>query len=144
MQSIHQHYSEDHDRLDELFHRFQQLKPTDRNGALEAFREFKTGLERHIVWEEEILFPSFEQKFRQVGGPTAVMRREHQEIRKCLDAIAGKLAHSDFDTEADEKGLLSLLRPHNQKEEEILYPMIDQATGPQERTEIFAEMVRRG
>ena len=31
----------------------------------------------------------------------------------------------------------------NDKEENILYPMIDQVTGAEERTEMFAEMSRR-
>jgi len=125
--------------LDELFHQFQQLKPTDRSKAVRHFQEFKTGLEQHIVWEEEILFPSFEAKFGLPGGPTQVMRWEHQEIRKYLDAIAEKLARND-DTEVEEMGLQAVLCPHNQKEEGILYPMIDQVTGAEERAGIFARM----
>lgn len=141
--TIAQHYSEDHDRLDELFRRFQTLKHSDRPSALAAFQEFMAGLERHIVWEEEILFPAFEQKTGHVGGPTEVMRWEHREIRGFLEAIAGKLTRNDGDTASDEAGLLSVLGPHNQKEEGILYPTIDQVTGADERAEIFAEMSKR-
>ena len=92
-QSINQHHTEDHQRLDGLFHEFQNLKVSDHRAAEKSFGEFKAGLERHIVWEEEILFLAFEQKFGHLqGGPTAVMRLEHREIRKYLDAIARKLA----------------------------------------------------
>jgi regulator of cell morphogenesis and NO signaling len=52
-------------------------RPTPEN-AIKNFEEFKAGLEQHIVWEEEILFPSFEQKFGLPGGPTEVMRWEHR------------------------------------------------------------------
>lgn len=138
--SINDHYTEDHDRLDELFHQFQALKSSDRVRAAQNFREFKSGLEQHIVWEEEILFPSFERKFGPLGGPTEVMRWEHREIRKYLDAIAAKLAQNDYDTEVEEMGLQAVLCPHNHKEESILYPMIDQVTGADERAEIFARM----
>lgn len=141
--SINEHYTHDHDRLDELFHQFQTLKPSDRVQAANNFREFKAGLEQHIVWEEEILFPSFETKFRLPGGPTEVMRLEHREIRKYLDAIADKLARDDFDTADEESGLLAVLCPHNQKEEGILYPMIDQVTRAEERAGIFARMSAR-
>ncbi len=37
-------------------------------------------------------------------------------------------------------GLEAVLCPHNQKEEEVLYPMIDQMVGKEERAEIFAAM----
>ena len=139
--SIHEHYAGDHQHLDALFHQFQSLKAGDRSHAGKSFQEFKAGLERHIVWEEEILFPSFDRRFGHLqGGPTAVMRWEHQQIRKFLDAIALKLDRQDFGTEEEELGLEAVLCPHNQKEEGILYPMIDQVVGEDERAEIFAAM----
>jgi hemerythrin-like domain-containing protein len=143
MQSINQHYTEDHDRLDELFHQFQTLKPNDRVSAVKAFNGFKTGLERHIVWEEEILFSSFEKRFGHLGGPTEVMRLEHQEIRKYLDAISQKLDRDDFGTINEEMGLQLMLCSHNQKEESILYPMMDQAFSEPERAGMFSEMSKR-
>lgn len=138
--SINERYTEDHDRLDELFHQFQALKSSNRAKAVNSFQEFKSGLERHIVWEEEIVFPAFEKRFGHLGGPTQVMRWEHREIRKYLNALAEKLARSDDDTEEAEMGLQGVLCPHNQKEENVLYPMIDQVTEPEERKEIFARM----
>ncbi len=138
--SINDHYAHDHVRLDELFHQFQTLKSADRPNALRHYQELKAGLEQHIVWEEEILFPSFEAKFGLPGGPTEVMRWEHREIRKYLDAIAEKLARNDYDTEVEEMGLQAVLCPHNHKEENILYPMLDQVTGVEERADIFARM----
>lgn len=138
--SISDHYGEDHDRLNELFHRFQTLKSSDRERAVRAFQEFKAGLEQHIVWEEEILFPAFENKTGMTDGPTQVMRWEHQQIRGFLEAIAGKLAAGADATTYDEAGLLAVLGSHNHKEENILYPMIDQVTDGAERTKMFAEM----
>jgi regulator of cell morphogenesis and NO signaling len=139
--SIQQHYAEDHQQLDALFHYFQNSKSSDPSGARKAFRDFKAGLERHIVWEEQILFPSFDRRFGHLqGGPTAVMRWEHQQIRQYLDALALKLNRQDFGTEEEEMALEAVLCPHNQKEESILYPMIDQVVGQQERAEIFAAM----
>jgi predicted XRE-type DNA-binding protein len=49
-------FEHDHDRLDELFETFQQLKRSDFPKAKDAFKEFKFGLQRHIVWEEDLLF----------------------------------------------------------------------------------------
>ena len=138
--SIHQHYTEDHQRLDDLFHEFQNLKASDLRAAEKSFGEFKADLERHIVWEEEILFPAFEKKFGHQGGPTAVMRFEHCEIRKYLDVIGRKLAEQNFHTDDEEMRLEAVLRAHNHKEESILYPMMDQVFSEQERAAMFLEM----
>lgn len=141
--SINEHYTEDHDRLDELFHQFQALKLSDLPKATHYFQEFKSGLERHIVWEEEIVFPAFEKRFGEYGGPTEVMRWEHREIRNFLEELAEKLARNDTETEVEEVGLQGVLCPHNHKEENIVYPMIDQVTEVAERKEIFARMGSR-
>ena len=140
-QSINQHYTEDHQRLDNLFHEFQELKSANRRKAEQVFHEFKADLERHIVWEEEILFPAFEEKFNHLqDGPTMFMRLEHQEIRKYLDAIAGKLAEENFETDDEEMRLEAILCPHNHKEEGILYPIMDHVFSEQERTGMFLKM----
>lgn len=140
-QSINQHYTEDHQQLDDLFHEFQSLKTADHRKAERLFHEFKTGLERHIVWEEEILFPAFEEKLNHLqDGPTAVMRLEHQEIRIHLNAMAGKLAEENFETDEDEQALEAVLCPHNHKEEGLLYPMMDHIFSEQERAGMFSKM----
>ena len=140
-QSINQLYTEDHQRLDDLFHEFTKLKASDRLTAEKSFGEFKAGLERHIVWEEEILFPAFEKKFERFeGGPTTVMRSEHREIRKYLDAIARKLAEQNFQTDEEEISLAMVLCAHNHKEEGILYPVMDRVFSEQERAAMFLEM----
>jgi hypothetical protein len=81
LQSIRTYFAEDHDRLDGLFASFRERKRFNYAEARLFFREFKFGLQRHIVWEEQILFPLFEQKTGMVhNGPTEVMRQEHRLI----------------------------------------------------------------
>lgn len=140
-QSIYKHYTEDHQHLDDLFHEFKELECSDRRKARTVFQEFKTGLERHIVWEEEILFPAFEEKSNhRQDDLTAVMRLEHQAIRKYLDAIARKLAGEDFETDDEVMRLEWVLCLHNHKEEGTIYPMMDQAFSEQERSGMFLKM----
>src|SRR5579884_3385315 len=55
-------FAHDHDRLDELLETYRRLKRVDFDQAKQAFREFKFGLQRHIIWEETVLFPLFEEK----------------------------------------------------------------------------------
>lgn len=137
MNSIADFMSKDHDRLEDIFKGFQKTKSSDVNKAKELFYSFKSGLERHIVWEEEILFPIFEERTgMSAGGPTMVMRTEHQQIKEFLTHINGQLANSD----SGEAELIQVLTSHNDKEESILYPWIDNSLGENEREEILRRM----
>jgi regulator of cell morphogenesis and NO signaling len=134
-------YEEDHDRLDELFKTFQRLKRSDFAKAKDAFKEFKVGLQRHIVWEEELLFPMWEEKTGMIeDGPTPVMRFEHGQIKQLLDTIHQKVEKQNPETDQEEQALLNLLSSHNRKEERALYPAIDNVTSAEERAMIFSNM----
>lgn len=139
-QNIKTYFEADHDRLDNLFKRFQEFKQTDFPQAKECFKEFKLGLQRHIVWEEEILFPLFERKTGMTSGPTQVMRIEHRQIRDFLEAIHKKVQVQDPGSDPEEHGLLSVLSVHNQKEEAILYPTIDRLMSDEDRAYVFGAM----
>lgn len=135
------YYAKDHDRLDGLFKTFQSTKRTDFPKAKEAFVRFKFGLQRHIVWEEDILFPFFEQKTgMKEGGPTAMMRMEHREIRDALESIHRKVAEKDPGSDEAEERLVTVLTQHNVKEEEILYPAIDRLLTEEEKETVFKRM----
>lgn len=139
--SITSYFEADHERLDGLFKTFQSLKRTDFPKARQAFVDFKTGLQRHIVWEEEILFPVFEAKTGvRDQGPTSVMRLEHREIGAALEAVHRKVKDKNPESDGEETGLISLLSDHNRKEEVILYPAIDRLLNPAELEEIFRKM----
>jgi regulator of cell morphogenesis and NO signaling len=134
-------YEDDHDRLDELFKTFQSSKRSDFAKAKEAFKEFKVGLQRHIVWEEELLFPIWEEKTGMVeDGPTPMMRHEHSQIKQQLDTIHQKVEGQNPETDQEEQALLNLLSSHNRKEERALYPAIDNVTSAEERATIFSNM----
>ena len=139
--TITEHFETDHDRLDTLFKEFQALKRTDFPKAKQFFKEFKSGLQRHIVWEEDILFPLFEQKTGFTGGgPTHVMRMEHRLIGKYLEAIHDKVRVQNPESDEEETLLINTLLAHNQKEESILYPAIDHSLDEAERTGVFSAM----
>ena len=142
--SITGYFEADHDQLDGFFKTFQTLKRTDFPKAKQAFVNFKVGLQRHIVWEEEILFPLFEKKTgMKDGGPTAVMRMEHRQIKEYLEKIHDGLAKGEPNTDAMENRLIEILTAHNEKEENILYPWIDTTTDEKEREAVFEKMKKR-
>lgn len=134
-------FDEDHDRLDELFKSFHRLKRTDPAKAQQAFEDFKTGLQRHMVWEEDVLFPLWEKKTGMTeGGPTFVMRQEHREIGESLDAIDRKMQAKNPESDQEEQTFVDMLERHNMTEEEVLYSAIDRATSEDEREAVFQDM----
>jgi iron-sulfur cluster repair protein YtfE (RIC family) len=134
-------FAQDHDRLDRLLETYRRLKRIDFARAKGAFKEFKTGLQRHILWEEGILFPLFEEKTGlRDQGPTAVMRAEHREIGRCLEALHDKVRRQDVDSDPEEQGLMRALFAHNQKEENVLYPAIDRLSSADEKVAAFKRM----
>ena len=134
-------FDEDHERLDALFKSFQTLKRTDFPKAKRAFLEFKAGLQRHVAWEEDVLFPLWERTSGMTGGgPTIVMRREHQEIGDCLESLSRKIQAQNPETDREEEILLDLLDRHNMSEEEVLYPEMDRMISAEERETAFRAM----
>lgn len=85
--------------------------------------------ELHHKKEEDVLFPLIEK--HGVEGPTQVMRMEHEELRKrkaelreCVKNYK-KLKFNEFVSKVEENGnfIVSVLRDHIGKENNILYPM---------------------
>jgi iron-sulfur cluster repair protein YtfE (RIC family) len=137
---ISEYFEKDHDRLDELFASFQKWKRADFKKAKDYFVGFKFGLQRHIIWEEDILFPLFERKTGITQGPTHVMRLEHRMIGDRLEAIHAKVKSGSPESDQEEKALLEVLSVHNMKEEHVLYPAIDFHSDERDTQEVFRQM----
>ncbi len=142
MTTILEFMSVDHDRLDNKIKMYSAEKLVNVERAEGIFLLFKSELERHIIWEEDILFPVFERKTGiKDGGPTSVMKMEHIQIKNHLQEIKKKLhAKKIQDPCKEEVDLFKMLESHNQKEENILYPGIDNLTSEQEKEQMIKEM----
>ena len=61
------------------------------------------------------------------GGPTQVMRLDHEQIRGVLKEISDCLNEGNLQRIFDlSEAMLILIAQHNSKEENILYPAADQ------------------
>lgn len=142
MTTINEFMSTDHDRLDNIFSELMPLGEEDGARSRALFSEFRSGLERHIAWEEELLFPIFEQATgMRDAGPTAVMRMEHRQIKEILEQIDQTLqAENPMAIGQLANALLEVLSSHNQKEEHILYPAIDNVADEQEKQQAIKQM----
>ncbi|MBE7459149.1 MAG: hemerythrin domain-containing protein [Burkholderiales bacterium] len=95
-----------------------------------AYGKFRDELLAHFGVEEDVVFPAFESRTGMAGGPTQVMRGEHVQMRDLLQQMDAAMAQKDADGFGGAaETLLLMMQQHNMKEENILYPMIDQAMG---------------
>jgi hemerythrin-like domain-containing protein len=124
-QVMHQH----HVHCDDLFVIAENASLDKNWGAAQAaVADFVKEIEKHFKAEEERLFPAFEQATGMSSGPTSVMRMEHGQMRTLFDQMAAAVAGEDLDAfSGAAETLLLLMQQHNMKEENILYPMCEQA-----------------
>ncbi len=145
--SITEFLTTDHERLTKLWQEFLQgVKACNVSQLRTALSEFSAGLRRHIRFEEEALFPPFEERSgMRDAGPTAVMRSEHREFEAILDKLAAVTAGQDCAAiiqalEGRRAHPSALFESHDSKEENILYPMADQILSEEERRRIISRM----
>ncbi len=96
--------------------------------AKRLYHEFYNATNHHFDMEERELFITFEKRTGMMGGPTQMMRYEHQQLRAQLESMLRALEMDKYD---DFFGIgesfMIMLQQHNMKEEQMLYPMIDRA-----------------
>lgn len=141
MDSFAEFFTRDHGRCDGLFVDAETaVAQADWTRAAVAHAAFRRAMAHHFAMEESVLFPAFEAVTASTAGPTQVMRSEHAQMNGLFDAMDAALAARDGDAFLGQaETLLWLMRQHNLKEENILYPMADRVLSSQ-RAELLGRM----
>lgn len=136
MSSIQEALVHDHQACDAIFAETEvAVGRGDLTAARAEFARFRDAMERHLHAEEDVVFPAFEDKTGMRSGPTEVMRGEHGMMRDLFGKMDAALAQQQAQQYLGlAETLLILLQQHNIKEENVLYPMIDQALGSERQT----------
>lgn len=113
------------------------------------FLEFTENFaEPHHKKEEEVLFPALEKKgVPKEGGPIGVMLMEHEQKRGHVKDLREALAKNDISGAKEAAtNIISILRDHINKENNILYPMGEQVLSEKELTELgnLCQKIKRG
>ena len=120
---------DDHRVCDDFYTKSENaLSAKETEQAKEFFETFYRATNHHFDMEERELFIAFEQRTGMMGGPTQMMRYEHQQLRSLLESMKSALnenRHNDFFGIGE--SMMIMLQQHNMKEEQMLYPMIDRA-----------------
>jgi len=145
METITHTLSQEHSRCDKQFAQAEaNIAKAQWEQGTADFTAFHAAMEKHFSMEEQILFPTVEDRTGQTAGPTQVMRMEHQQMRQ----VFAEMQESCWKQDKDEylglsETLLMLMQQHNAKEEQILYPMSDQVLG-NEAPSILNQMRAQG
>ncbi|MCX6061089.1 MAG: hemerythrin domain-containing protein [Campylobacterales bacterium] len=120
---------DDHRACDHLYTEAENaLADKKIDEAKTLFDQFYRATNHHFDMEERELFITFEKRTGMMGGPTQMMRYEHQQLRAQLESMLKALTEGKYD---DFFGIgesfMIMLQQHNMKEEQMLYPMIDRA-----------------
>ena len=128
MASIETFMAQDHKDCDERFARAESAAARgDWASAAAEFDAFRKAMERHFEMEEGVLFSAFEDRTGMSGGPTMVMRAEHEQMRGVLAMLGEAVAARDTDEYLGQAETLNvLMQQHNIKEEQVLYRMMDE------------------
>ncbi len=134
---LHGFFSRDHARLDKLFNHC--LNSRFQN-CLSEVEEFARGLIQHIIWEDEYIFPVFEQVTGMDDkGPTFVMRSDHHTIQEMLYELVLGARDGAVDL-ALSSALQGLLLQHNQAEENVIYDSVQSMLVEESRAELLEHM----
>lgn len=122
---------DDHRACDVLYTQAENaLSEKKVDDAVQFFDEFYHATNHHFDMEERELFITFEKRTGMMGGPTQMMRYEHQQLRSLLESLKSALSENRTnDFFGIGESMMIMLQQHNMKEEQMLYPMIDRALG---------------
>jgi iron-sulfur cluster repair protein YtfE (RIC family) len=132
METISAWMQNDHVHIDAIAERALAAAAARDGAALEREAElFLSRLRRHIEMEEGVLFPAFEQRTgMSASGPSLQMRDEHEQMQPILQQMQAAAAALDGAAwQHAARALHEILIPHNLKEEQMMYPMLDDAMG---------------
>ena len=129
MSTIPSYMTDRHRHCDESFIQAEAaVAKGDWGTAEQQWQTFAADLEHHFQQEETLLFPGFEAATGMTCGPTQVMRGEHGQMRQMVEDLTNALSAQDKDRYLGlSETLMILMQQHNMKEEQVLYPMSQNA-----------------
>ncbi len=138
-ESIDDALGADHERLDRLLGALEAEVRSGSPAAGEALERFVRGLESHMAWEDDHLFPAVkslasEKERRSIES----LEIDHERLRDTLRSLASTLASGDAGGAGTLVGWLkTLLMGHNYDEEHGVYVEADRLLGAAERRRLI-------
>ncbi len=119
---------EEHEKVLKILDAIEKsLEGKDLKSSEENITLLKSEFEKHSLnKEEKVLFPEIEKFIPREGGPTGMMVIEHEDLVQSIKGFMEALKSGDFDgLNRLGQHIISLLREHIDKENNILFMMAD-------------------
>jgi hemerythrin-like domain-containing protein len=135
----------EHNRLRDLWEQTTAALKAEEFGRLhDLARDLIAAVKQHIGTEEQILFPAIESKSKD-NEPTNAMRLEHRQMEHMLEQLKPLLTVAELWTgikavEGQEIEPGALIRSHENKEHDVLYPLADRLLGVEEARGLVTRM----
>ncbi len=141
---IHEHKAIQHalNILEKISERIENNGDAD-NSDIKSFLEFlKEFADKcHHGKEEDFLFPALEKAgIKKEGGPIGVMLSEHTQGRNYIKQMQNSILNSKVDKPLfiqASRDYTSLMRSHIQKENTVLFPLVDIKLSVSEQTDLY-------
>lgn len=134
----------DHRRLEAILADTMGLaRAHEWNDARSRMAEYAVGLRHHADIEDRVLFPAYDEATGNLpNGPTDLMLKEHRDVRFSIDALERAISTKELDATEDALGmLLDITEQHHAKEEEILFPGMDEALASLQLTQLVERLL---
>jgi hemerythrin-like domain-containing protein len=142
--------SRQHEELAHLFdHHQRALLAGDISTAVAGLTTFQSALETHIDFEQRRLLPLYADKEAETpGGTLEIFQAEHQKLRESVHTLLQKtellytshdLPGSILELLTEETMFKGLLHHHAAREQNHLFPRLDERTTPEERAMWLSE-----
>ena len=118
----------EHDKVLNVLDKLEKnLEDKDLSQIKQNIKILEEEFSRHSLdKEEKALFPEIEKFIPREGGPTGMMIIEHEEIIGLIKKFKEGMAAKDFRRMSDAgNSIFSILRPHIDKENNMLFMMAD-------------------
>ena len=99
------------------------------NGYMDTdeFSDIESGLQKHIFFEETILFPSLDKGDLRTHQLMEGLKMEHAALWKLMEIINKEIEEEKFiKTEKSLSEMLLILKTHNENEERNIYNKIEE------------------
>jgi hemerythrin-like domain-containing protein len=111
----------DHDEVEQLFKRFEQLGPRAKKTKADIAERVITALSQHAVIEEQVLYPAVRERMSDEEDTVLEALEEHHVVKWVLSELDGMTPdHERFD--AKFTVLAESVRHHVEEEEGELFP----------------------
>ena len=133
----------DHERVNELFEKFQKSKTSAQNGKRAVFNEIRKELTIHSNLETELFYPELRMSTSEKAeGLVQAATQEHEKIEKLLDEIA-LIGNNEKQFDARVSELIETVNAHIQEEEDVIFPEARETLTEQRLEELGLEMETR-